>query len=79
MRSRGGAKAQTGPTPGVTRRVSGFKVNVGIAAQPVCTQRLTETGPQVASSPSLYVLDTPGVMTPSITRYETALRLGLTG
>eukprot|EP00193_Tetraselmis_chui_P020817 CAMPEP_0177790862 /NCGR_PEP_ID=MMETSP0491_2-20121128/23597_1 /TAXON_ID=63592 /ORGANISM="Tetraselmis chuii, Strain PLY429" /LENGTH=203 /DNA_ID=CAMNT_0019312997 /DNA_START=170 /DNA_END=777 /DNA_ORIENTATION=- len=57
MRQRGMGTAKTGPTPGVTRQLSGFKVG---------------------STPSLYILDTPGVMLPSLVSYEGALRLGLT-
>mmetsp|Transcript_26882 Transcript_26882/g.68985 ORF Transcript_26882/g.68985 Transcript_26882/m.68985 type:complete len:325 (-) Transcript_26882:280-1254(-) len=57
MRQRGMGSAKTGPTPGVTRQLSGFKVG---------------------SDPSLHILDTPGVMQPSLASYEAALRLGLT-
>lgn len=33
----------------------------------------------MGSDPSLHILDTPGVMQPSLASYEAALRLGLTG
>jgi hypothetical protein len=34
---------------------------------------------QIASQPSIYVLDTPGVLVPSIPDMETGLKLALTG
>jgi ribosome biogenesis GTPase A len=36
-------------------------------------------GYKIASQPSIYVLDTPGVLVPSIPDMETGLKLALTG
>lgn len=52
----GGAK--TGPLPGVTRALSGFRVS---------------------TSPSAFLLDSPGVMLPRLPDADIALKLGLTG
>lgn len=34
---------------------------------------------QIANKPSIYVLDTPGVLVPKISDMETGLKLALTG
>jgi ribosome biogenesis GTPase A len=56
----GGNSAVTGPLPGVTRTISGFKVS---------------------QTPPTFLLDTPGVMIPQISREdnERGLKLALTG
>ncbi|KAI3792763.1 hypothetical protein L2E82_06653 [Cichorium intybus] len=65
-------RAKVGPLPGVTQDIAGFKVKFSKSCEKI---NLLD----IAQRPIVYVLDTPGVVVPTIPHIETGLKLALTG
>lgn len=83
-------KAKVGPLPGVTQHISGFKVHTAlhhVIALSICIWfksnlvliRILWDAGQIGEKPSVYVLDTPGILVPNIDNIDTGLKLALTG
>lgn len=83
-------KAKVGPLPGVTQHISGFKVpaefyslvtscvHIRLKSNLMMLRVLCGFS-QIGEKPSVYVLDTPGVLVPNIDNIDTGLKLALTG
>jgi len=83
-------KAKVGPLPGVTQHISGFKVHTDLhhviaSSMSIWVKgnlvliRILWDAEQIGEKPSVYVLDTPGVLVPNIDNIDTGLKLALTG
>ncbi|XP_016478924.2 short integuments 2, mitochondrial-like isoform X1 [Nicotiana tabacum] len=71
-------KARVGPLPGVTQDIAGFKVR-NIQQHRGSDYLHSPYFHEIAHRPSVYLLDTPGVLVPSIPDIETGLKLALAG
>ncbi|KAM7505443.1 hypothetical protein LguiB_004347 [Lonicera macranthoides] len=83
-------RATVGPLPGVTQDIAGFKIFKAFGGywEQICGYQIANIPKMmkaalvlwiIANQPSIYVLDTPGVLVPSIPDIETGLKLALAG